>query len=54
MSLPLIPEHTLLRVIGKGSYGEVWLAVNGFGSYRAIKIVTRNQFRTAKPFDREL
>lgn len=54
MSLYLIPEHTLLRSIGRGSYGEVWLARNTFGNYRAIKIVTRSLFRTSKPFDREL
>jgi WD40 repeat protein len=54
MSMLLIPEHTLLRSIGRGSYGEVWLARNAFGNYRAIKIVTRGQFKTAKPFDREL
>ena len=26
---PAIPDHTLLRRIGKGSYGEVWLSRNG-------------------------
>jgi WD40 repeat protein len=50
----LIPEHKLLRIIGKGSYGQVWLAVNSFDTFRAIKIVQRRSFKTSKPFEREL
>src|SRR6185295_1812729 len=49
-----IPDHTLLRCIGSGSYGEVWLARNMMGTYRAIKIVYRKSFRDPKPFQREL
>jgi len=30
-----IPDHELLRRIGGGSYGEVWLARNVMGTYRA-------------------
>ncbi|MDB6052697.1 MAG: Serine/threonine protein kinase with repeat, partial [Verrucomicrobiales bacterium] len=49
-----IPDHTLLRIIGKGSYGEVWLAKSVMGTYRAVKIVFRDRFRDARPFEREL
>ena len=35
----LIPDHQLLRCIGRGSYGEVWLARNTMGTYRAVKVV---------------
>jgi len=28
---PSIPDHTLLRPIGRGAYGEVWLAQNVMG-----------------------
>jgi serine/threonine protein kinase len=49
-----IPDHNLLSVIGKGSYGEVWLARNVMGTYRAVKIVSRASFEDAVPFEREL
>ncbi|MBI2949044.1 MAG: protein kinase [Verrucomicrobia bacterium] len=50
---PRIPDHELLTRIGRGSYGEVWLARNVMGTYRAIKIVYRATFEHARPFDRE-
>jgi hypothetical protein len=36
---PHIPDLELLRCIGQGSYGEVWLARNILGTYRAVKII---------------
>src|SRR5438270_11180995 len=50
---PRIPDHTLLRRIGKGSYGEVWLARNIMGAWRAVKVVYRDSFGTSRPYDRE-
>src|SRR5262245_42051288 len=50
---PVIPDHELLRRIGGGSYGEVWLAKNVMGTYRAVKVVYRHNFEDAQPFDRE-
>jgi eukaryotic-like serine/threonine-protein kinase len=38
---PAIPEHDLLRLIGEGSSGQVWLARNALGTYRAVKIVQK-------------
>src|SRR5580765_4633827 len=52
--VPRIPDHELLRRIGKGSYGEVWLARNVMGTYRAVKVIYRHSFDTARPFEREL
>ncbi|MBI4326121.1 MAG: serine/threonine protein kinase [Chloroflexi bacterium] len=49
-----IPDHQLLRCIGQGSYGEVWLARNMMGTYRAVKFVHRNSFKDDRPFEREL
>ena len=48
-----IPDFSLLRQIGSGSYGEVWLARSVTGAYRAIKIVRRDQFDSEKSFERE-
>src|SRR4029077_18252295 len=49
-----IPDHQLLRRIGRGSYGDVWLARNMMGMYRAVKIVHRHSFKDHRPFEREL
>jgi WD40 repeat protein len=43
----------MLRRIGGGSYGEVWLARDLLGNYRAVKVVYRNQFFDERPFERE-
>jgi CHASE2 domain-containing sensor protein len=50
---PRIPDHTLLRCIGKGAYGEVWLARNVIGTYHAVKIVHRSRFHDKTPYERE-
>jgi len=48
-----IPDHELLRCIGHGAYGAVWLARNVMGTYRAVKIVHREDFTRNRPFARE-
>ena len=48
-----IPAHRLLRRIGEGSYGTIWLAVNAMGTYRAVKVVYRSNFKEARPYERE-
>lgn len=50
---PVIPDHELLRCIGEGTYGQVWLARNILGTFRAVKVVFRSRFRSVKPFERE-
>ncbi|HUC85208.1 MAG TPA: serine/threonine-protein kinase [Candidatus Acidoferrales bacterium] len=51
---PAIPDHELLRPIGRGAYGEVWLARNIMGTWRAVKIIWRAQFESERPYEREL
>ena len=52
-SLPNVAEHQLVRRIGSGSGGEVWLARSALGTYRAVKIIYRNSFPWPKPFEDE-
>ena len=48
-----IPDHELLHRIGRGSYGEVWLARNHAGTLRAVKIIRRAAFDSDRPYERE-
>lgn len=50
---PRIPDHEVLRCIGKGSYGEVWLARSVTGALRAVKVVRRSDFELDRTFERE-
>jgi serine/threonine protein kinase len=50
---PAISDHTLIRRIGAGSYGEVWLARNVLGEPRAVKVIYRDRFADPRPFERE-
>src|SRR5881394_441290 len=51
--IPIIPDHELLRVIGRGAYGEIWLARTVTGALRAVKIVYRSTFENERAFRRE-
>src|ERR1039457_5227778 len=50
---PVVPDHELLRRIGGGSYGDVWLARSVMGTLRAVKVVFRDRFLDARPYERE-
>src|ERR1700722_8656800 len=49
-----VPDYELLKPIGKGSYGTVWLARNIMGVYRAVKVIYRKTFKEKTPYEREL
>src|SRR6059058_930461 len=51
--VPVIPDHEVLRVIGRGAYGEIWLARSLTGALRAVKIVYRSTFENERAFNRE-
>src|SRR5215470_7986998 len=48
-----ITDHELLCLIGRGAYGEVWMARNAIGTLRAVKIVRRPSIERAEHFERE-
>src|SRR6185503_17351383 len=50
---PRVADHELVRRIGAGSYGEVWLARSVIGQWRAVKVVARDRFASDRPYDRE-
>jgi len=49
----VIPDYTLIKRIGSGAYGEVWLAQSVTGALRAVKIVWREDFELTRTFHRE-
>jgi WD40 repeat protein len=50
---PRVADHELVRRIGAGSYGEVWLARSVTGQWRAVKVIVRADFTSERPYDRE-
>src|SRR5689334_8281064 len=49
-----LADHQLLRCIGCGGYGEVWLARHSqLHRLRAVKIVDARRFAESRPFQRE-
>jgi serine/threonine protein kinase len=46
-------DYQVVRLIGQGGYGEVWLVRDKGGDYRACKVVYRESFHHARPYERE-
>src|SRR5262249_46146656 len=51
--VPNVPDYEVLKRIGGGSYGDVWLVRSLLGTYRAVKVVYRRSFEQDQPFERE-
>jgi serine/threonine protein kinase len=53
--LPVVGDYgcQIIRSIGRGAYGEVYLARDATGEYRALKIISRDSFDHDRPFERE-
>lgn len=49
----LIRDYELIKCVGRGAYGEVWLARSVIGAFRAVKIVYKRNFADERPFERE-
>lgn len=52
-SRPRIHDHETLKLIGRGAYGEVWLARGVTGALRAVKVVWRADYDYPEAFERE-
>jgi len=51
---PSIPDYSLIRVIGSGAFGEIWLARSrATGRHRAIKIVHRARLPDQQTYELE-
>jgi WD40 repeat protein/serine/threonine protein kinase len=54
MPRPEVPDFDLLRCVGSGAFGEVWLArARPTQRYRAIKLVCRSRFHDASLYETE-
>src|ERR1043166_6226779 len=51
--LPQIPDHEVLRSIGNGTFGVIFLVRTVTGRYRAAKVISRTNFRSESSFVRE-
>lgn len=49
---PVISDHEMIRPIGEGGSGQVWLARTALGTYRAVKVVSQASFKHRRPFER--
>ncbi len=50
---PEIRDHETIRMIGRGAYGEVWMARSVTGALRAVKVVWREDYDHVDSFERE-
>ena len=50
---PVVPDYEMLRCVGRGAYGQVWMARSTMGSLRAVKVIYLANFDSERPYLRE-
>jgi len=50
---PAIRDHETIRMIGRGAFGEVWMARSATGALRAVKVIWRADYDHPESFERE-
>lgn len=50
---PAIRDHETIRMIGRGAFGEVWMARSVTGVLRAVKVIWREDYDQPEGFERE-
>ena len=48
-----IAQYEVLKRIGEGAFGQVWLARDRVATFCAIKVIYRRNFSDSRPFERE-
>ena len=52
---PVLPDFDLIRCVGQGGFGQVWLATNrATGHLRAVKVISLERSGTTDPASREI
>jgi len=50
---PVIRDHETIKMIGRGAFGEVWMASSVTGALRAVKVIWREDYDHPESFERE-
>jgi len=50
---PAVPDYEMIRHIGGGSYGDIWIARSALDKYVAVKVVYRDRFPDDCPYNDE-
>ena len=48
-----IPDYDLIKLIGEGGFGQIWMARDALGLYRAIKIIRYDKSKSLESYEAE-
>jgi len=50
---PNIPDYDLIKLIGEGGFGQIWMGKDALGLYRAIKIIRYDDSKSLESYQAE-